>query len=71
MKVELCCVLPPHELPEESEGQGSIAFIQVLSGYSHQREFGFFLSQLNSVVTVLQLQRQQSHNSLHFVFKYR
>lgn len=63
--VELCCVLPPHELPEEGKGQGSIAFIQVLSGYSHQREFGLFLSQLNGVVTVLQLQWHQSHKR-HF-----
>ena len=48
-------LLPPHELPQQSEGEGSIPCVQVLTCDAHQRELGLVLPQLHRVVTVLQL----------------
>lgn len=48
---------PPHELPEQSEGQGPVPGVQVLPGDAHQGELGLVLPQLHGVVTVLQLQQ--------------
>lgn len=56
-------LLPPHELPEQSEGEGSIPGVQVLTGDAHQRELGLLLSQLHGVVTVLQLQHRHRRYS--------
>lgn len=57
MRGEWSEVLPPHELPEQSEGEGSIPFVQILTRNADQRELGLLLSQLHGVVTVLQLER--------------
>lgn len=52
-------VSPPHELPEQREGEGSVPFVQVLTRDADQREFGLLLSQLHCVVTVFQLEQTE------------
>lgn len=48
--------LPPHELPDQSQGVCAIPLVQVYSSDSNQRKIGFVPAQLYSVVTVLQLE---------------
>lgn len=51
-------VLPPHELPEQSEGEGSIPGIQILTRNPDQGELGLLFAQLHCVVAVLQLEHR-------------
>lgn len=60
--------LPPHELPEQREGEGSIPCVQVLTCDADQREFGLLLSQLDRVVAVLQLHTQHSMQTKYGTF---
>lgn len=48
--------LPPHQLPEQSQGVHWTSFIQIFSSYADEREAGDIPAQVHGVITVLQLE---------------